>query len=266
MSHYRCAVITDGTKTVEELMAAYQENNLETVPQEYLEFYDETDEYKSDYEGGSLVFYRDPDTLALYWQYDDRFKSDEVAGQRYVIPGGYAKVEIPCNVVYPTFESYMGEFCDKEPNEDGRYGYWENPNARWDWYTEYESPCWVDEMLGHTPTRLSGVRFDPDRMEAEARAFIRDNPADGDGRHSLERYLNMRGMTDEQYVESSRHLSFWACVTPDGEWHEVAKMGWFGMSEDVGGDAFYRWCVEFEERFIEPYAPDCVLHVLDCHI
>jgi hypothetical protein len=266
LSHFTCAVITDGTKTVEELMAPYQENNMETVPQEYLEFVDETGELMDEYESKSFIYYRNPDpygTMSLMWQYDAVFKDER---GDYNPPDGYAKVEVPRKLVFPTFERYMREFYDREPEEDGRYGYWENPNARWDWYTELESPCWADSVLGQTPTRLSGIRFNPTVGETDARDFIRAHPSGDKGIHDLRRYWAMHNMTDEQYVEAKRHLSFWACVTPDGKWHEVAEMLMFGVSEDVGGDAHYKWCVEFRGRFIDPYDGNYILHVLDCHI
>jgi len=36
---------------------------------------------------------------------------------------------------YPTFEEYLEKRCGyKKDEETGEYGYWENPNAKWDWY------------------------------------------------------------------------------------------------------------------------------------
>ena len=34
---------------------------------------------------------------------------------------------------YPTFENYLEENYEKD-EETNLYGYWENPNAKWDWY------------------------------------------------------------------------------------------------------------------------------------
>jgi hypothetical protein len=44
--------------------------------------------------------------------------------------------EIPFKSKYPSFEDYMEEYCgykERDP-EMNRYGRWENPNAKWDWY------------------------------------------------------------------------------------------------------------------------------------
>lgn len=37
MSHFTVAVFSDGSKTVEKLLAPYQENNMGDCPKEYLE-------------------------------------------------------------------------------------------------------------------------------------------------------------------------------------------------------------------------------------
>lgn len=45
--------------------------------------------------------------------------------------------DIPLNVKYSSFDEYMADYCgyksrDKETN---KFGYWENPNKKWDWWT-----------------------------------------------------------------------------------------------------------------------------------
>ena len=271
MSHFPCAVISDGTKTIEELMAPYQENNMETVDEKYLKFFDETAEYRKKYEEETIFFCYDPkdeEGPILYPRWHDVRKTYEkdslgIEVKRYVTPEGWVDVTLPYKTVFPTFEDFMLNIYGDEPNEDGRYGYWENPNARWDWYSEYGPTSWVRDYIGGNPIRLGDIMFDPDKEEARARRFLIEHPADTDG---LERYWAMRDMTEEQYVESERHLNFWSCITPDGEWHEAAEMYAFGVSEDVGGDAHYKWALEFKEMFIDPYPDYYVMTVLNCHI
>jgi hypothetical protein len=72
-------------------------------------------------------------------------------------------------------------------------------------------------------------------------------------------------MTKEQFVESRRHLSFRSVVTPDGEWHEVGKMGWWGISSE-SGDEELEWNRKFYERFIEPLGDNDTITIVDCHI
>ena len=43
--------------------------------------------------------------------------------------------KIPLKESYPDgFDSFIKDWAGHEKDENGRYGYWENPNAKWDWY------------------------------------------------------------------------------------------------------------------------------------
>lgn len=145
MSHFCVAVITDGTKGVEEMLAPYQENSMGDVPREYLRFYDAAETERESYEGGSGEFVRYKDRL--YGIHDKEFDFDH--GMVKSLP----HVSIPFTTLYPTIEEYLrdwGGYEDVDP-ETGRYGYWENPNAKWDWWVEL-TIGWVDEYMGGTPT------------------------------------------------------------------------------------------------------------------
>lgn len=54
MSHFTVAVFSNGTKTVEELLAPYQENNMGDCPKEYLEFVSATEREREEYETGGV--------------------------------------------------------------------------------------------------------------------------------------------------------------------------------------------------------------------
>ncbi len=53
-----------------------------------------------------------------------------------------------------------------------------------------------------------------------------------------------------------------AVVTPDGEWHESGKMGWFGMSSDNKEEDKWRK----EVRNIYSKYPNYIGVLVDCHI
>lgn len=43
--------------------------------------------------------------------------------------------QIPYKETYPEFDKFMEEYQGyKRDEKEGKYGYWENPNAKWDWY------------------------------------------------------------------------------------------------------------------------------------
>jgi len=78
----------------EEQLAPYQENNMGDCPKEYLAFNDVTDD------------------VTREWEDEDQETKEK----------------------YKDLDTYATEYNGYEKNDEGRYGYWENPNAKWDWY------------------------------------------------------------------------------------------------------------------------------------
>lgn len=262
LSHFAVAVLSDGTKTLEELLAPYQENNMGDVPREFLEFHDAAEEYREDYETGSREYVKYEDRL--YSPYDDVFKKPDAIpygflSSDYEVPEGLPRVNIPFTTLYPTIEDYLRDWCGYEETdpETGKYGYWENPNHKWDWYEvggRWEE--WATETIGGTSLRVGDIAFDPERERRKAEEWWDSKP------DSLSFSLAVRDRSKEEYLESQSHLSFRACITPDGKWHEVGEMGWWGMSSE-SGDERQDWDIHFAERFLTD--PDLILTVVDCH-
>lgn len=289
MSHFAVAVISDGTKTIEELLAPYQENNMEDCPKEFLEFNDIEEEYREEYEngGGEYVFMPDGRRL-LPWDEEFRVKGGIGFGtDTHKVPDYLERRLIPFKETFPTFEDYMRDWCveEKDP-ETGKYGYWENPNAKWDWYqvggrwcgqvrataggvvkadqSPYEGGC-------YDLAKLRNLIWDRDevaakRAENEWRAWVDGEDIEGVGRSlwTPKYYIDQFG-DREGYVLCASSMWWRAVITPDGKWHEVGEMGWFGTSSESNGE-IVEWAKSFKERFIDPCDPDCLLAVVDCHI
>ena len=141
MSHFTVGVIVNKLteEEVHKALAPYQENNGEDCPKEYLEFNSVTEEYKEKYENETrtMVKLENNDLVSTS---DDRFKKEikdeehPLGLTTYEIPENLVQVKVPYKVLYPTFDEYMTDWCgyklDEETND---YGYWENPNRKWDW-------------------------------------------------------------------------------------------------------------------------------------
>jgi hypothetical protein len=83
-------------ENAEKQLAPFQENNMDDCPDEHLIFNDETEHVEKE------------------WAEEDQETKDEY------------------NNDFDTYaEDYHGY---KKDEETGKYGYWENPNAKWDWY------------------------------------------------------------------------------------------------------------------------------------
>ena len=55
----------------------------------------------------------------------------------------------------------------------------------------------------------------------------------------------------------------YAFVTPDGEWVERGKMGWFGIGSNEMDDD--EWDAKFKE-YLKTLGKDIILTQVDCHI
>ena len=155
MSHFNTTVIIergfsyspeDIQDELESRMAPFQENNMGNCPREFMEFNDVEDDYLKEYEteGREMVVMPDK-RLLLPW--DDEFKREPTKeelekdpllklGGIKEVPTNLEKRMVPFKESYVTFEEFVKDWHGKEKRDEtyNRYGYWENPNAKWDWW------------------------------------------------------------------------------------------------------------------------------------
>lgn len=303
MSHFAVAVISDGTKKVSELLAPYQENNMGDCPKEFLEFHNVEEEYREDYENGSTEYVLMPDGRRLL-PTDEEFRIEGVRGcygsDTHRVPDHLERKRIPYKETFATFDDFMRDWFgyEKDP-EKGAYGYWENPNRKWDgwmcggrWRAQVRATCGdcapyprggiCDEVTWEDATDYPPGRFDQaklgdmiwERDEEAAKRADEEWRVKVDGeeiegveapwRWSTGYFVNQYG-SREGYVLCESTMWWRAVITPDGKWHEVGEMGWWGVSSESDG-AIVEWAKGFKERFIDPYPAEYQLTVVDCHI
>ena len=144
MSHFNVIVCANDEEEVARLLASFQENNMDDCPDEFLKFSEVETEYKQKYENEKAERVVMPDGRLLS-RFDDEFRvpgsvgtlvSGSSEGATHVIPVDLDVEEFPFTVIYPTFEEYMDDwhgFSKRDPDKKV-YGYWENPDAKWDWF------------------------------------------------------------------------------------------------------------------------------------
>ena len=122
-----CGNIEDA---VAEMMAPYQENNMGDCPEEYLEFNETEDENLEEYQSKTSKMVRLTDGR-LICRYSVEFR--EIPQVELI---GSVEVEVPHTERFDTFEEYMKEYCGYNSRDEktGKYGYWENPNRKWDYW------------------------------------------------------------------------------------------------------------------------------------
>jgi len=116
-----------------------------------------------------------------------------------------------------------------------------NPKGKWDWF----------RIGGRWDGWIQGAF-----RESEDSGF---NSGDGhtDMRHncvSAEVYL--------QSIKDDENLVPFALVTPDGEWHEKAEMGWFGMTRNEVDECEWR----DEVISLLEANPDTIAIAVDLHV
>ena len=129
-----------------EIMAPYEE-----CPQDlkYKEFEDKSEEAKKEYETDTIAAVRYPDGRIVKTTervFDERFvvfenhifaRDEKAPNKRAETDESRALVympQVPVKQLY-TFEQYCEDYCGYEQDTRGRWGYWRNPNAQWDWYS-----------------------------------------------------------------------------------------------------------------------------------
>lgn len=129
MSHFSVLVIG---KNVEKQLAPYQENNMDDCPKKFLKFKDVEAEYKKKYksEKHEMILLKDGTYVSKY------DKGYQKADGTPILPSGAKMVKANFNKLYKTFDEFMKQYGDYEKRDPKtkKYGYWENPNKKWDWY------------------------------------------------------------------------------------------------------------------------------------
>lgn len=135
MSHFTVLVVGHNP---EEQLAPFQENNMGNCPKEYLRFIETESEYLQEFLNGKIKRVEMPDGSYVSL-FDERFRVSGTFGSgpnTHIIPSDLEIVEVEFREIYEDFESFMREYAgfnERDPQK-GLFGYWDNPNAKWDCY------------------------------------------------------------------------------------------------------------------------------------
>lgn len=125
MSHFTVLVVGNDP---EEQLKPFQENNMCDCPEEYITFNDVEDDHLKQYNEKSTEKAVMPDGT-LHNTFDPEYKNHPVKEMLLV-------KSVPFKELYSSFEEFVKDWhgSSKRDEKTNRYGYWENPNAKWDWY------------------------------------------------------------------------------------------------------------------------------------
>lgn len=302
MSHFTVGVICKDFNDYENLLAPYQENNMGDCPEEYLKFNSVTEEEKQIYENEKAERFVTSNGDYIH-PYDSCFDV-EITREEYKrldkqnvrgLSSRYGKSEttyfkkdysllqgelreVPYKEIYQTFEQYMedcgGYEFDEEMND---YGYWENLNAKWDWYEvggRWNKCIPLKNNEKCNIAKLKDINFgiDQKKYDEEKRFWeiiVEEQPLnDGEEEpfnfYKKEYYLARYKDKNDYAIKNSVFNTF-ALITPDGKWYEKGKMGWFAFDNST-----QETIKSFEDNFNEivnkEEYQDYYFVLVDCHI
>lgn len=277
MSHFSVFVLTqlcaDDPNISEERwqevaankLRPFQENNMEDCPKEFLQFFDKENEYLQKYENESVEMVVVGDKL-LY-PHDDQFGALEA-------PEHLERRQVAHKKYYATFEKFCKDWYGAESRdpEKGRYGYWENPNAKWDWWQiggrwtaawdksydpktdpENQEICWLCQGTGERKDMNC-----PNGCNAcNGKGIQIKWPTSWKSKPDSNIFPLSKVLPD--ILDDSLHVPF-AIITPDGKWNEAGEMGWWGIVKNEKDD----W--KEQAKQILTAHKNCTAIVVDCHI
>lgn len=203
---------------------------------------------------------------------------------------------VPFKEVYATFEDFAKSYhgYDSPDEETGRYGYWENPNRKWDWWVVggrwsgalrvkpnskdvfLGNRSWTNEDENIGPLNVDSCLIgdiDFEGMHEDARVKAEKtwvNAEEKDKKYGLNEQMRkfLYGInvddTRESYVErcASRPFTTFA-VLKGGQWYERGEMGWWGVvSNEMSVD---EWNEQFS-KLVKELPADTRVWCVDCHI
>jgi len=140
MSHFTVLVIGDDYEKQLEPFWELDLNREDMLKDPRASFKDQTEEFLEEYNNGSITKIVMPDGRMLFpWNEEFQVQVPRENGNGYttkkVIPEDAKEKEIQFKDLYNSFDEFVKKWHGYEPNPDGQYGYYHNPNAKWDWYS-----------------------------------------------------------------------------------------------------------------------------------
>lgn len=166
------------------------------------------------------------------------------------------------------------DMVDEDGNEYSTY----NPESRWDWWQI--GGRWSESLRDyngnyHDTLRIKNWDYNYIDLEDIARysrfweiavegaELTEEEKSEFILWYKPEYYLEKYG-NKSNYIKSMITFSTYALLTPDGEWLEPGKMGWWGMSGADPAD-HGKWERDFTS-LIDTFNKDMYVTIVDCHI
>ena len=224
----------------------------------------------------------------------------------YEIPKEFRKIEIPFKLLYPTFDIFMKEYEEEEKDEQTNdYGYWENPNRKWDWYEiggrwnrhllvkedvdidDIGRPSWGNTKsekkvapLGYKWVNACKIKdLELDKMmegkyEKEKRFWelkVEEQlPQNEEEKEMLKWDWYKKEYYTERYSSKEEYAKWQSmfatfAMLDEKGWHEKGEMGWWGVDSSTG-DSERAFIEKFNNELKNIDNQEKYLVLVACHI
>jgi hypothetical protein len=200
--HYTTLVIgAQGEDEVREALAPYMENCCAEPDKRFMEFDDMEDDLRAQYENDMVDRVVMPDGRLLDpcneeffvpFQHEDSSKPDM---QIYIreVPRDLEVRKLPAKDAYQTFEEFADAHCGERDSTYNRYGFWQNPNAQWDWY-----------LIGGRWSLCFQLKKGRKGLIGRPGVFRRSRPLAGRADQALKRDIDFDAMRSERARDAAR--------------------------------------------------------------
>lgn len=300
MSHFTVLVVGENP---EEQLAPYQENNCDTCPKQYLQFFDQEKGFQHEWENGKTKMVLVDGKYLFPW--DEKFRVPGKFGHgtdTHKVPDHLKIEEVSFQKIYSSFTQFVHKYHGKKIRdpEKKRYGYWENPNAKWDYYTIggrwagfFKLKKGKKGIIGKKSWTNEGKEIDKDRTDQSRKKDIDFvNTVKENMEKALKNYKEFENLlksdsktaefksywiygienkgdidnfipeSQDEYVKRHAMPTTFA-VLKDGKWYERGHMGWWAIVNNEKDSN--KWTIEFC-KLIDELPEDTLLTVVDCHI
>lgn len=168
------------------------------------------------------------------------------------------------------YKNAIKYYSEEEISKDGGIYSTYNPDSKWDWYEiggRWSNRLIINdknnEILHVNYAKVKDIRWD--LMKENIKKHLPSyEKAKKENEWRKEDFLR-KYPTEQSYIEGCTRFYTYAVLTPDGEWYEPGKMGWWGISSATPEEEekFER---NYEEKFIKTADPEWFLTIVDCHI
>lgn len=188
------------------------------------------------------------------------------------------------------WSTILSDYQGGGQNIDGDWGYWHNPNAKWDWYqvggrwrgyfklkdgavgkmgesswqnAGHEMPNGKADIALACAIDWKGMKTE-NQIHAEKnwQSHLEKQEKEEKGYWPYAEYGIETDDTEESYKKRMNSVATFA-VVKDGIWYERGKMGWFAcVSNEKAQD---QWDEEFD-KLVMGLPDDILLTLVDCHI